>query len=178
MLEHGLRIDHLIERGTLSDFLGKDLEQSEILFDFSTSGGSYRPDDNGAPLSEAVLRAKADPLGDAQTLTYTAVPPGSGERMGIDRDEDTLGNGVETNTGTFIDANDTGTNPALADTDGDGFDDGVEVAAGSDPNDSGSTPVTPVPLLAPLPTLILAGILLFAMRQALGRVRAYSSSST
>ena len=59
--------------------------------------------------------------GSAQTITYTAVPPGSGTRMGIDRDEDTLSNGVETNTGTFIDANDTGTDPAIADHDGDGF---------------------------------------------------------
>jgi len=107
---------------------------------YSELGGTYTPDDNGPNISEATLRAKADPLGDAQTLTYTAVPPGSGERMGIDRDEDTLGNGVETNTGTFMDADDTGTNPALADTDGDGFDDGVEVAAGSDPNNPLSTP--------------------------------------
>ena len=145
---------------------------------FSANGGIYLPDDNGAALSEATLRAKADPLGAAQTLTYTAVPPGSGERMGIDRDEDSLGNGVETNTGIFIDANDTGSNPALADSDGDGFDDGVEVAAGSDPNDAGSTPAPPVPLLAPLPALILAGGLLLAMRQGLRRRRAYFSSST
>jgi hypothetical protein len=83
--------------------------------------------------------------------------------MGIDRDEDTLLNGVETNTGTFIDGNDTGTSPALADTDGDGFDDGIEVAAGSDPNNASSTPATPVPLLAPLAILILNAGLLFAM---------------
>ena len=97
--------------------------------------GSYLPDDNGLAISEASLRAKANPGGAAQTLTYTAVPPGSGTRMGIDRDEDTLLNGVETGTGTFVDANDTGTDSALADTDGDGFDDGVEVAAGTDPTD-------------------------------------------
>ncbi|MFP8881912.1 MAG: hypothetical protein VCE43_21795, partial [Myxococcota bacterium] len=54
---------------------------------FSSNGGTYTPDDNGPAITEAVLRAKADPMGDAQTLTYTAVPPGSGERMGIDRDQ-------------------------------------------------------------------------------------------
>ena len=46
MLEHGLHIDHSIERGTLSNFLGKHLEQGQILFDFSTSGGALNFDDN------------------------------------------------------------------------------------------------------------------------------------
>jgi DNA-binding beta-propeller fold protein YncE len=72
---------------------------------------------------------------------------------------------------TFIDANDTGSDPALSDTDGDGFDDGVELAAGSDPNSASSTPGVPVPLLTPLPTLILSGGLLFAMRQGIRRYR-------
>jgi cysteine-rich repeat protein len=98
------------------------------------TGGLYLPDDNGGLISEVTLRAKANPAGSAQTITYTAVPPGSGTRMGIDRDEDSLLNGVETNTGVFVDVNDTGTNPALADSDGDTFDDDVEVAAGTDPN--------------------------------------------
>jgi hypothetical protein len=109
------------------------------------SGGSYLPDDNGPAISEATLRAKASPVGSAQTITYTAVPPGSGTRMGIDRDEDTLLNGVETNTGTFVDTNDTGTSPTLADTDGDGFDDDVEVGAGTDPTNPLSFPGAPVP---------------------------------
>ena len=42
-------------------------------------------------------------------------------------------NGVETNTGVYLDPQHTGSNPALADTDGDGFDDGVEVAGGLQP---------------------------------------------
>ena len=46
MLEHGLHIDHPIERGTLSDFLGKYFEQGEILFDFSTSGGPLNLEDD------------------------------------------------------------------------------------------------------------------------------------
>jgi hypothetical protein len=39
------------------------------------SNGNYLPDDNGPAISEATLRAKANPVGDAQTLTCTAVPP-------------------------------------------------------------------------------------------------------
>ncbi len=104
------------------------------------SGGAYLPDDGGPAITEAALRAKANGAGAGQTITYTAVPPGSGVRMGVDRDEDTLLNGVETNTGTFLGPNDTGTDPARADTDGDGFEDGDEVAAGTDPTNPASFP--------------------------------------
>ena len=107
------------------------------------SDGLYLPDDNTAAISEALLRAMANPVGDALTLTYTAVPPGAGTRMGVDRDEDLLLNRVESNSGTFVDANDTGTSPWLADTDEDGFDDGVEVLAATDPTNSFSYPGAP-----------------------------------
>jgi cysteine-rich repeat protein len=100
------------------------------------ASGLYLPDDNGAAINESTLRLKAT----TQILTYTAVPPGSGQRMGIDRDQDSLLNGVETNTGIFVDADDTGTDPALVDTDSDSFEDGVEVAAGTDPTNPLSFP--------------------------------------
>ncbi len=61
----------------------------------SENGGTYTPDDGGPAILEATLRAKANPAGDALTLTYTAVPPGSGHRMGIDRDEDGVLNGPD-----------------------------------------------------------------------------------
>lgn len=44
-----------------------------------------------------------------------------------DTDGDRLPDSVETNTGVFIDSNNTGTNPNVADTDGDGIRDGDEV---------------------------------------------------
>ena len=44
-----------------------------------------------------------------------------------DSDGDRLPDSVETNTGVFIDSNNTGTNPNIADTDGDGISDGDEV---------------------------------------------------
>lgn len=58
-----------------------------------------------------------------------------------DDDNDGLDDVVETNTGIFVDENDTGSNPLLKDTDGDGFLDGAEVTGShgqfggsSDPN--------------------------------------------
>ena len=61
-----------------------------------------------------------------------------------DDDNDGLLDTVETNTGVFSSAFDTGSDPLDPDSDGDGFLDGEEVAAGSDPNDPGSTPVAAV----------------------------------
>ena len=49
---------------------------------------------------------------------------------------DGLEDGVETKTGNFIDWDNTGTNPLLADTDGDGFDDRREIEDNTNPNDS------------------------------------------
>ena len=51
-----------------------------------------------------------------------------------DDDNDGLNDLVESNTGIFVDANNTGSNPLIADTDGDGMNDGAEVSAGRDPN--------------------------------------------
>jgi YVTN family beta-propeller protein len=58
------------------------------------------------------------------TLTFTCVPPGMGERLGIDRDED----------GRFdFEEGVAGTDPVRPDTDGDGYLDGAEAALGGDP---------------------------------------------
>jgi hypothetical protein len=51
-------------------------------------------------------------------------------------DDDGLTDGVETDTGTFVDENNTGTDPLDSDTDDDGLTDGDEVnTVGTDPND-------------------------------------------
>ncbi len=80
---------------TQCDVIVKTVEGGVEKGYFSAPGGAYTPDDNGPAITEATLRAKANPAGAAQTLTYTAVPPGSGQRMGIDRDEDLVLNGVD-----------------------------------------------------------------------------------
>ncbi|WP_437878139.1 thrombospondin type 3 repeat-containing protein [Sorangium sp. So ce513] len=59
------------------------------------------------PIPDALLRVIVSVT--SSVLTYTCVPPGNGERIGVDRDLD-------------------------------GFLDGDEVAAGSDPADPDSTP--------------------------------------
>lgn len=133
------------------------------------AGGLFLPDDGTAAVSDAALRAKATTPG--QEVTYTCVPPGSGDRVALDRDEDELLNGVETNTGTFIDAFETGTDPTLADTDGDGFDDGLEVQFGSDPNNSNSVPNLRVPASSPMGLALLIGAVLWAGARCLGRGR-------
>jgi len=155
--------------------------------------GLFR-DDTNATLSDAALRALVATQG---PLTYTCTPPGSGVRMGIDRDDDAqldaldncattpntdqqdfdgdtvgdacdadddddgLPDSVETNTGVFGSASDTGSNPLNADSDGDGIPDGVEVANGSNPNDPGS-PAVSVPLLPLGGQALLTGLLLVA----------------
>ncbi len=87
--------------------------------------------------------------------------------MGIDRDEDDLGDGVETDTGVFVSASDTGTSPTQADTDGDGFNDGFEVAQGSDPTDPLSIPVGgSLPAIPPAGLLLLVVVLLAVGRAA------------
>jgi alpha-tubulin suppressor-like RCC1 family protein len=74
----------------------------------------------------------------AQALTHTVT------QAAIDPEADTDGDGIldihETNTGTFVSATDTGSDPRVADSDGDGFEDGLEVASGSNPNDAESYP--------------------------------------
>ncbi len=90
---------------------------------------------------------------------------------GPDADGDGIPNEAETNTGTFIDENDTGTDPLNPDTDGDGWWDGDEVAMGYDPNDDQDFPPPPlVPALGWVAMLLLIGFLVVvATRSVDGR---------
>ena len=73
---------------TECDLVAK-LEQSGDQRGFLYDPGSdeFDPDDGGAALADAALRALASAPG--QEVTFTATPPGSGLRMGLNRDLDT-----------------------------------------------------------------------------------------
>jgi hypothetical protein len=73
---------------------------------------------------------------------------------------------VETGTGIFVSASDTGSDPLDPDSDGDGISDGDEVAAGSDPNDANDPGVPRIPALPLLPTALLALALAWGARRA------------
>jgi DNA-binding beta-propeller fold protein YncE len=101
-----------------------------------TSAGTFKSDRAAeAPLSDASLRALAGTAG--QELTFTCVPPGSGTRTGIDRDED-----------GFLDRDeiDAGSDPA----------DPASIPGGPTPTPSPaptqSPTATPTPGVTPTPT--------------------------
>ncbi len=104
------------------------------------------------PLDNCRFLANADQLDTDGDL--------AGNACDADDDGDGLLDAVETDTGTFVGPGDTGTDPLLADTDGDSYLDGDEVTAGSDPTDPASIPGTPSVPAVPLPGfLLLAGAL-------------------
>ena len=93
----------------------------------------------------AWVRYRGTPAGTVQAgktyrFSYSSITPdgGSGNLLDgasfeIDQDADGLTDSVETNTGTYVSENNTGTNPNIVDTDGDTLLDGAEVALGTNP---------------------------------------------
>lgn len=68
-----------------------------------------------------------------------------------DTDDDGLPDGAEDNTGVYVSPAQTGTDPLDPDTDGDRFDDGWEVALGSNPHDPNDPHSRDLPRSAPGP---------------------------
>jgi len=101
----GPRIDTMIARAGAaftSATLGGNVRECDLIVKGTVAGeqrgwvrnvgGTFTPDKaSESALSDAALRALAATPG--QQLTYTAVPPGSGTRAGIDRDLDTVRDG-------------------------------------------------------------------------------------
>lgn len=78
-------------------------------------------------------------------------------RISPDTDNDGLPDTVETGTGVFVDRRDTGTKPDVADTDGDGASDGLEVLYGTDPNNPAVFPVPSIDSYTANPVVYLVG---------------------
>ena len=98
---HAARVDLLLARAAAGDcdLTVKGVENGQARGWLRGSDGSFRSDRAGeAPLSDAELRAQAEAPGAART--YTCVPPGSGVRVALDRDEDGVFDRDEVDAGT------------------------------------------------------------------------------
>ncbi|WNG45385.1 hypothetical protein F0U60_15705 [Archangium minus] len=96
----GSRIDLLIARAKapfVSKILGGSTYEADLVakavvggkqkgFLFDRNAGTWKPDDGSANITTTALRALASKAG--QEVTFTAVPPGSGVRIAIDRNLD------------------------------------------------------------------------------------------
>jgi hypothetical protein len=96
----GPRIDLLIARARapfVSKILGGNSFEADLVakaavgtrvkgFLYDRAAGTWKPDDGTPNITTAALRALASTAG--QEVTFTAVPTGSGVRIGIDRDLD------------------------------------------------------------------------------------------
>jgi hypothetical protein len=119
------RIDLLLQRAAtpfVSRILGGSVTEADIVATGFVDGaprgfarlpdGTFQSDDpQEEPLSPEALRDLVDGAG--EFLTFTAVPPGSGHRIGVDRDRDGILNAV--------DLCPQHADPAQADDDGDGI---------------------------------------------------------
>ncbi|MHC1765762.1 MAG: putative Ig domain-containing protein [Verrucomicrobiia bacterium] len=107
---------------------------------------------------------------DGSILTDFRIDPGqnAGNRIEIDyvrvgkvspdTDGDGLPDTVETGTGVFVGPRDTGTKPDVADSDGDGASDAMEVMYGTDPNDAAQFPVPSIDRYSANPVAYIVGV--------------------
>ena len=124
----GARVDLLLARAAAGecDVIVKGVVSGVERGGYRLSNGSFQMDRASDVRTEAQVRALAATTG--QELTYTAMPPGSGPRAGVDRDSD----------GVF---------------DRDELDAGANPAASPTPVPTPTPTPTPVPTATPTPTL-------------------------
>ena len=137
------------------------LSESEVQVVYENRGLFSTEDDDEDGLPDSWVEALVDNLDD---LNGNGAGPGPGAGTGdfdgdgltdldeyeetktdptkADTDGDGLSDGVETNTGTYVSATNTGTNPKKADSDKDGLADGVETNTGElvDEENTGTDP--------------------------------------
>jgi hypothetical protein len=97
----GSRIDLMTARAAAGecDLVVKGTVAGEARGAYRTAAGLFQTDRAAqAPQTDAAIRALAATPG--QELTYTCVPPGSGLRAGVDRDEDGFFDGDERDAGS------------------------------------------------------------------------------
>ena len=85
----GARISLLLARASAGEceLIAKTLDGGTEIGFFYTGAGKFTRDRVSQPkITDAALRAMA--AGSKHEVTYTCVPPGSGRRLGIDRDDD------------------------------------------------------------------------------------------
>jgi len=104
---------------------------------------------------------------------------GIGNVCDPDDDNDSLLDIHETGTGVYVSPTNTGTQSLVSDSDGDGWGDGAEVSAGTDPNDSNSFPQGggQIPTLGGVASAALAVALAAAAARILRRRRRRHMSS-
>ena len=116
------------------------ITSGNITFATSTVSGSYEgvtPEQSWtSPDATTTLYADTDEVKSGYTTVWAS---------SNDADGDGLADGVETNTGSFVSATDTGTDPNDPDTDDDGLNDGVETNTGTyvSASDTGTDPHLP-----------------------------------
>ena len=103
--EVGPRIDLLLARAStpfVSRLVGQGRNECDLVARVRVAGRvrgylwreeRFVPDDGGGALRDTELRNLARNSG--QEITYTCVPPGAGERIGLDRDSDGVYDGVD-----------------------------------------------------------------------------------
>jgi YVTN family beta-propeller protein len=96
------RVDLLVQRAEFGecDLIAKATVGGEARgWLYRTATNDFRPDRNAeAALTDAQLRAVTDVAG--QAVTYTCVPPGSGQRLALDRDDDGFFDSDEVDAGS------------------------------------------------------------------------------
>jgi len=136
--------DRLIIDGEVADCCGTaSFREIQVFAPSTDSDGDGIPDAyeiaNG--LNPSLNDAATDLDGDGLT-NLQEYQKGTAANL-ADTDDDGLPDGVETGTGNYVSASDTGTNPVKADTDDDGLADGVETRTGTyvSPTNTGTDPL-------------------------------------